>query len=282
MTIFVCNFSDPPLEEEDIPAGLWLCHMCQMLQKQRTSNAMRAISNDDETVQHEIQKLKESRPSTPITSDGVINAAKVRLNQKRSLSRVSSSSENSSSSDRDIKAKISRSNSEQNSNGADVVEIIENTATNVDDKDTEELKCIEIVESEMKLEAANETNDSKKSNEESDEKVVVIEITENAAENVDDAHQKEESQDENTPEVESVELEKDSESIDADDSAEKTVQSNEEEANEVNLKTPLDELIRAASIMNPRQFELPRELNIFPQFPGDERGKWFQIILIFY
>lgn len=38
--------------------------------------------------------------------------------------------------------------------------------------------------------------------------------------------------------------------------------------------TPLDELIRAAAILNPRQFELPRELSIFVKFPGDDKCKW--------
>lgn len=36
--------------------------------------------------------------------------------------------------------------------------------------------------------------------------------------------------------------------------------------------TPLDELIRAASIQNPKQFELPRELELNVQFPGYDRG----------
>lgn len=36
--------------------------------------------------------------------------------------------------------------------------------------------------------------------------------------------------------------------------------------------TPLDELIRAATIMNPRQFELPREMEIYDQFPGTDKS----------
>lgn len=35
----------------------------------------------------------------------------------------------------------------------------------------------------------------------------------------------------------------------------------------------LNELIRAASILNPKQFELPRELNMFVQFPGSDRSE---------
>lgn len=37
--------------------------------------------------------------------------------------------------------------------------------------------------------------------------------------------------------------------------------------------TPMDQLIRAASLMNPTQFDLPREMCIYQQFPGDERSK---------
>lgn len=44
--------------------------------------------------------------------------------------------------------------------------------------------------------------------------------------------------------------------------------------------TPLDELIKAASILNPRQFELPRELEIHTQFPGNDKGKLADYMLI--
>lgn len=37
--------------------------------------------------------------------------------------------------------------------------------------------------------------------------------------------------------------------------------------------TPLEELIKAASIMNPKQFELPRDLELNHQFPGSDKGK---------
>lgn len=38
--------------------------------------------------------------------------------------------------------------------------------------------------------------------------------------------------------------------------------------------TPLDELIKAASILNPKQFELPRELEIHTQFPGNDKSEF--------
>ncbi|XP_055323357.1 PHD finger protein 12 [Sitodiplosis mosellana] len=275
---------DPPLSEEDIPSGLWLCHMCQMLQKQRTSNATKMISNDDDLTQHELQKFKDSRPSTPITSDGVINAAKVRLNQKRSLSRVSSSSENSLSSDRDIKLKISRSNSEQYSNGADAIDSIETTTTtttNVDDKnndDDEHKPHDEVVQCETNAQSTEMvvvTELNKPSDETDEHSRVVVVINENSPEtpNTDDTEQKQESQVENIANVELIEIDNDSDKMDIDSNSEEETVQNGDAVEEVaiDLKTPLDELIRAATILNPRQFELPREMAIFPQFPGDEK-----------
>lgn len=41
------------------------------------------------------------------------------------------------------------------------------------------------------------------------------------------------------------------------------------------IKSPFDELIKAAAILNPRQFELPRNMNIFVQFPGGDKSKQF-------
>lgn len=38
-------------------------------------------------------------------------------------------------------------------------------------------------------------------------------------------------------------------------------------------RSPFDELIRAASILNPRQFELPRNMSIFVQFPGSDKSE---------
>lgn len=42
---------------------------------------------------------------------------------------------------------------------------------------------------------------------------------------------------------------------------------------ESKVSTPLEELIKAATIMNPRVFELPRELEIFSQFPGEDKSE---------
>ena len=40
------------------------------------------------------------------------------------------------------------------------------------------------------------------------------------------------------------------------------------------VKSPFDELIKAAAILNPRQFELPRNMNIYVQFPGGDKSKF--------
>lgn len=42
--------------------------------------------------------------------------------------------------------------------------------------------------------------------------------------------------------------------------------------------TPLDELIKAASLLNPRQFELPREMSVHIPFPGTDKSRFFSFI----
>lgn len=258
--------SDPPLSKEDIPSGLWLCHMCQMLQKQRTPNVSKSHSIDEEFTPNEMQKFKDSRPSTPITSDGILNAAKVRLSQTRSLSRVSSCSENSLSSDREIRAKVTRSNSEtvnSNSNGAEIIESIEMPPTNADCKSSEEQNHF--------------TDDVQCENaqlgDELELKRPIDEISDKSDE-VEIIGEKEESQVENQPEIEimGTNIESDqSYSDNSEQNGEPSPDGDEDAKNDV--RSPFDELILAATILNPRQFELPRELNIYPQFPGDEKGK---------
>lgn len=289
------------MSEEDIPSGLWLCHMCQMLQKQRASNTPRIMSNDDDTTQHEIQKLKDSRPSTPITSDGVINAAKVRLNQKRSLSRVSSSSENSLSSDRELKVKLVRVDDQcSNSNGVEIVDNIEiNTPTPNDEnyvkngdeqkaasEDVAQIECniqsgeesefkkpceefIEIKES-KESEESEESEESKQSKETEEEPPQTLDVDKT------EEPQIEEIKTDNEPKEEVIEITNDNEtpSEEKDDQNSDEIEEAATEESATVFKSPFDELIKAASILNPRQFELPRELTIFPRFPGDEKGEF--------
>lgn len=339
-------YSDPPLSEEDIPAGLWLCHMCQMLKKQRALNATKTITNDDESSQSEMHRIKDSRPSTPITSDGVINAAKVRLNHKRSLSRVSSSSDNSLSSDREIRAKISRIDSDQSSNNSNGIEIsstvetnaqaTENTdvnsvssdVTNVDKQhevcttseealQSEQSQSVECSSEDTAAESNSEEKENCETTEASSEEVITefienpLEETKEIAEtqieekmetnecpeeiekevneipstetngndekppDTIDIDQNVESQAETQPETDAAEIANDNDpQTIANNDDDKMDESEEADADEetTDFKSPFEKLIRAASILNPRQFELPRELAIFPQFPGDEKG----------
>lgn len=48
--------------------------------------------------------------------------------------------------------------------------------------------------------------------------------------------------------------------------------SNKDKTTQKKKITALDELIRAASLLNPKQFQLPRELSMPIMFPGMEKG----------
>lgn len=63
---------------------------------------------------------------------------------------------------------------------------------------------------------------------------------------------------------------------------EKTEKEEESKENEpeVKISTPMDELLKAAIIMNPRVFELPREMEIFSQFPGEDKSSFLPIFLL--
>lgn len=322
-----------------------------MLNKQRTLSATKTITNDDESSQSEMHRIKDSRPSTPITSDGVINAAKLRLNHKRSLSRVSSSSDNSLSSDREIKAKISRIDSDQssnNSNGVEIINTIENNAQTTENVQvnsvssdvisvetqneepnekalqSEEIQSVECSSEDTIAENHSEEKEEKENGEtiEISSEEMITEIKENPSEEtkeIDENPIEEKMETDENPEevrkemneVPSTETnendEKPPETVDIDQNEESQAepqpqpkldtseiahdddptitiddvdQMNESEAEDADeettdFKSPFEELIRAASILNPRQFELPRELAIFPQFPGDEKGLYF-------
>lgn len=283
-----------------------------MLQKQEKSHTSKVISHENSFNPNDMQKFKDSRPSTPLSSDGVINAAKIRLSQKRSSSRVSSCSENSLSSDREIKSKkISRSNSEQcsNSNGAEIIDSCEIPATIVDSKEGETpSQSSEEVQCDTRAQLVDESACKEPCEEIFDQPVAIL-SRDNSTETR-DCDSQIESQVECTPpppsssslidesvnlecetEIESkteVDTEKEEakteteiilvsedidngDEMDAETNSENQVQTDNEEE-DIDLKSPLDELIKAATILNPRQFELPRELAIFPQFPGDEKS----------
>lgn len=60
-------FSDPPLEEEDIPKGEWLCHSCKYVKKQTSVPALR----------------NKRSISTPISSDSSISSLNGKMSTKK-------------------------------------------------------------------------------------------------------------------------------------------------------------------------------------------------------
>lgn len=71
-------FSDPPLEESDIPNGKWLCNTCRHAKKGESATTERSISIA--SAKSEIA----SRPETPISEIGELSHAKVKMLRNRS------------------------------------------------------------------------------------------------------------------------------------------------------------------------------------------------------
>lgn len=295
---------DPPLSEEDIPIGIWLCHMCHMLQNQRKPNVSKLNVILDENIAHnETQNYSDSRSSTPNIADDQINAAKIRLGQKRNSSRVSSCSENSTYIDKEVRIKIQRINATDAVNGNEmkmsntVIESysvrpqeintpnqdsVENEKENKIDSEPSEEPTIDVDETSETTTTAttiattftdsDEVNEKEEENEteKREEEKVSSEDNSNLESIYDIQIEIEGDSTENAPnqEVSSEPIDK----VKDVHNGEMLPEIKNIDEVEVNVKTPLDELIRAASILNPRQFKLPRELNIFPQFPGDEKG----------
>lgn len=203
-------FSDPPLSAEDIPSGLWLCHTCRMTQQLQKSNAKSRVNS----IEQDLAQIEQrSRPCTPDSNDVTLSAAKMRLSHKRSISRVSSCSDLSTSADREAKRPPPIS-----------------TPPLPPPPPPPLLTSSPQIGAELNNGIAD----------------AVVEVDANEVAN------------------DEIKTENDSAPI------ESSEHSNGESSTQ--LRTSLEQLIYAASIMNPKQFELPREMNIFPKFPGDDKG----------
>lgn len=233
MVLYSVIDSDPPLNEEDIPVGLWLCHTCRITRDLNKTNAKWRI-NSIENDLLQIDQMDKSRPGTP----DVI--AKIQMSHKRSTSRVSSCSElsNENTQEKYVKNHSNFTNSdvitiENGCNGVATTEKCENLnekRASVDVNDTNQ--CEKETEIEQKTCAADETTSIEMSNKND------------------------------------VEIETEIQSING-----KTTEDIETENATDCVRSSLDALIKAATILNPKQFQLPRELNIFPRFPGDEKSE---------
>lgn len=149
--MYSCIFSDPPLTEEDIPSGQWLCHNCRMTKTAPSSSKSSSVERTSSA-----SAMVSSRPNTPSAGGDLESIPlKIRHLRKRSSSRASICSD---------------------------------------------LSSTEKYLSKLPVGIQRALDPNKK-------------------------------------------------------------------------PTPLDELIKAASILNPKQFELPRELEIHTQFPGNDKSK---------
>lgn len=181
--------SDPPLTEQDIPAGIWLCHNCHMTQpippiKPEIIDAVVGVIPTSTTTSIVVPTTEActisdtSRPNTPasggIETDGPPIPEKIRNLRKRSSSRMSVSSDTSQTDRLSAKSSIvthfkAQHNTQSPTASADII------VPPISDEPQRKL-------------------------------------------------------------------------------------------------TALEELVRVASLMNPRQFELPREMNIYVQFPGVDKS----------
>lgn len=206
----VCACSDPPLSEEDIPSGLWLCHTCRMTQQLQKSNAKSRVNS----IEQDLAQIEQrSRQCAPDSSDVPLTQPDFQCNNQKNDTASGCCNENLAvrtisiaslptpplpitSAPQNARADNGTNGIEATVNGIAAPSLITN-----DDGDgaSDEIKT----EDERPSERRSERNDDRTS---------------------------------------------------------------------INLRTSLDQLVYAASIMNPKQFELPRELNIFPKFPGDDKG----------
>lgn len=108
--------SDPPLEEEDIPAGLWMCHTCTMMLQPRKPSTTKVYTITPEGKDLESRKSCDSHSSTPT----IIDNTKLRLAQKRGGSRATSTTD---SFDKEIRIKIQRLDEDNDFDGKDSNEI---------------------------------------------------------------------------------------------------------------------------------------------------------------
>ncbi|XP_055905807.1 PHD finger protein 12 [Eupeodes corollae] len=81
---------DPPLNEEDIPSGQWLCHNCRMTSKPISS---KSSSVERTAAGHKLLGTESSEHSRPSTPDLDVVPPKIRSLRNRSGSRTSISSE---------------------------------------------------------------------------------------------------------------------------------------------------------------------------------------------
>lgn len=186
---------DPPLAEEDIPNGQWLCHTCRMTQKYPTSKS-NSIDQISLAVKTE-QLSDQSRPTTPGAVESVAgNAALSDLNIIATTAAAISGGNSVSTATPNVTTSIPSKIRNLRKRSSSRMSVSSDTSDKFGNKTVNNLKQSNCTEPPALLKALTDPNKK---------------------------------------------------------------------------PTPMDELIKAASILNPRQFELPREMSIYCQFPGTDK-----------
>lgn len=224
---------DPPLSEGEIPAGLWLCHNCRMKKKLE-------------------EEQKEILPKMPAvaSNSGILLKQTSKIDSSTNASPSESPAPDSQNT---ISQSMSRKSSESSINetvAAETTTIIENSTSSQIEM-TPNIVTTIVVEDEAsqsnKTSDASEYRENSESSDMSEKQKATVSNTEEAL-----------VEKEQIVEIEEVVMEKE-------------LSETDEPTEITKALTPFEELIQAASLLNPRQFELPREMNQTFPFPGSER-----------
>lgn len=226
---------DPPLSEGEIPAGLWLCHNCRMKKKL-----------EDEQ--------KEILPKMPVVASTSGN-----LSKQTSKTDSSTNASRSASPAPELQNKILQITCRKNSDSS-LIEAAACATTTINENPTS--SSIEMTQNNaINIVVEDEASQSNKTSDAS-------EYRENSESSDMSEKQKATTSTAELPMQESVVLEP---TIVIEDIGMDRELSDDEPIEIEKVLTPFEELIQAASLLNPRQFELPREMNQTFPFPGSER-----------
>ena len=232
---------DPPLSQGEIPAGLWLCHNCRM--KKKLEEEQKEILSKMPVASCSGYLSKQtSKSDSPINASPSESPAPDLQNTiLQSMSRISSESSLNETATA-AAATIATTTIIIEKPTSSSIEITPNNVTGavIEDEASQSNKTSD----------ASEYRENSESSDVSDKRKATTSIAEE-------------------PVPEPVETEPTV--VLEDDVVERELSETDEPIEIAKVWTPFEELIQAASLLNPRQFELPRELNRTFPFPGSER-----------
>lgn len=231
---------DPPLSQGEIPAGIWLCHNCRMKKK----------------LEEEQKEILSKMPVVASTS-GILSKQTSKTDSSTNVSRSVSPApdvQNTISQSMSRRSSVSSLN-EAASAATTTTILIERPTTSstvIAPNDVTQIVIEDEASQSNKTSDASEYRENSESSDMSErQKATTSTAIEPIQEPIPVALEPIVVIENNVMEEESSE--------------------NEEPIEIAKVWTPFEELIQAASLLNPRQFELPRELNRTFPFPGSER-----------